>query len=177
MLQFTVGDPEKDFFEQNPHWRYLKTSKELISKHGKELASKLRWAIFLLLDPDSKYFKYLMLKRVEIVNDYLMDTGYTIQFDPENNEILNEDLKYVIQKYPDEIMSKHKIDYYEREKSYQLLVQSERTMKNNKDRADVQLKLGKIYDSLEKSEEKYFKEKKEARKRARGSEQPGILFK
>lgn len=175
-VKFTVGDPEKDFFEQNPHWRYLDSSQKLVKMFSADLVSKLRWAVFMVEDPDSKFYRYLKPKRVELVNNNYLKDIFTLHYDPETMKIVNEDIGFLFSQYGRETMSKVKKDYYEREFSYQLLVQQERECTNLKDKADVQLKLSKIYSSLEEAREAFEKENMEERTRSRGREQRGILF-
>ena len=134
--KFTVGDPEKDFFEQNPHWRYLDSSIKLLKLVPKDLASKLRWAVFLIEDPDSKYHRYSKLKRVEIVNENYLKGEYVIEYDPNTLTNINEDIKFLFDSYASETMSKIKRDYYERELSYEILVASERDCSDLKIKAD-----------------------------------------
>lgn len=176
-LRFTEGDPEKDFFEQNPHWRYLGSSIHLLKKYSKKLASKIRWAIFLIEDPDSKYFRYSKDKRVALVNDNYLKGDYRFDYDEETDSVKAEDHsdQFVLSTYAMETMSKTKRQYYERETSYELLVASERLSTDLKVKADVQIKLMKIFAELEKFRKEY-EEEKTSNKRTRGKEQPGILF-
>lgn len=175
--KFTVGDPDKDFFEQNPHWKYLDSSVKLFGHFDRETISKVRWAIYMIEDPDSKFFRYPKERRVELVNNnYLKDT-YTINYDPEKMKIVNEELEYALNVYARETMSKLKQDYYERELSYQILVGQERDATDLKLKADVQVKLAKIYDELNKAREAFEAENEEEKTKARGRQQPGMLFK
>ena len=175
-LKFTEGDPDKDFFEQNPHWRYLDSTQFLLRKFDEKTVSKIRWALYLILDPDSPYFRYSLSKRVEVVNRNYLKEDYYIEFDEINTQILNEDLKEVIDSYPDETMSQLKKDYYQREKAYQILVTQESVSVNLKLKADVQLKMAKIYEELLKAKDKFEIEKIEDRAKSRGTQQSGILF-
>lgn len=175
--KFTVGDPDKDFFEQNPHWKYLDSSIKLSEYFSKELLSKIRWAIYMIEDPDSKFFRYSKGRRVELVNNNYLKDDYTINYDPEKMKIVNEELEYALRVYARETMSKLKQDYYERELSYQILVGQERDATNLKLKADVQVKLAKIYDELNKAREAFETENEEEKTKARGRQQPGMLFK
>lgn len=175
-LKFTEGDPDKDFFEQNPHWKYLDSTQVLLRKFDEKIASKIRWALYLILDPDSPYFRYSLAKRVEVVNRNYLKEDYYIEFDEITTQILNEDLIEVINSYPDETMSQLKKDYYQREKAYQLLVTQESVSVNLKLKADVQLKMAKIYEELLKAKDKFEIEKIEDRAKSRGTQQSGILF-
>lgn len=181
-VKFTIGDPEQDFFEQNPHWKYLDSSQKLMKKFSNaEFISRIRWATFLILDPDSKYHRYPLEKRVELVNNnYLKEIG-DIVYEPERMKVMSDDFGFVFELYPRETMSKIKRDYYVRERSYQLLVQQERAIdgtsaKNLKDKADVQIKIAKIYDELMKAREEFEAENDEEKTKARGRQQPGIMF-
>lgn len=179
-IKFTNGDIDKDFFTQNPHWRYLDSSIKLLKIFSPDIASKLRWAVFLISDPDSKYYRFDLKKRVELVNNYL-DGLYNILFDDDKHEIANSDIDFLFRMYPAETMSKLKRDYFERELSYQILVRQERDIdgsdsKKLKDKADIQLKMSKIYDELKKAREEFEEENDAEKVRARGRQQPGVLF-
>lgn len=174
--KFVVGDPEKDFFEQNPELRYLDSSQKLLKQSSPEIASKVRWAVFMLFDPDSRFYRSKLEKRVELVNNNYLKGEITFNFEPETLKVTSQDFQYVIDAYPREFMTKAKRDYYERELSYQLLIQQERESNNMKDKADVQVKLARIYDALEKAREKFEEERQEELTKTRGSQQPGLMF-
>jgi hypothetical protein len=178
-LRFTEGDPEKDFFEQNPHWRYLDSSVLLLKNYKKELVSKIRWGIFLIEDPDSKYHRYSKDKRIDLVNKNYLKGDYHFGYDSEKNKTLMEDPRHqsVIDMYATETMSKIKRDYYEREISYGILVGLERESTKIKEKADVQLKICKINDELIAFRKTWEEEKnKSTASRSKGREQAGILF-
>ena len=176
MVKFTTGDPERDFFEQNPHWRYLDSSVRLLKKFDKETASMLRWALFYIEDPDSPYHRYSKNKRVELVNNNYLKDKYTLNFDPEKLEVTNKELKFLFDSYGRETMSKTKRDYYERETSYQLLVQQERECSDLKLKASTQTSLARISEGLDKAYEKLLAENESEKGKSRGTQQPGILF-
>lgn len=182
-IKFTEGDPDKDFFEQNPHWRYIDSSQRLLKQFSNlKLISKLRWAAYYIEDPDSKYYRYPKAKRVEVINNNYLKDDYELIFDEIEMKITNEEVKYLFEWYGTETMSKLKRDYYEREMSYQLIVQQERALsgesgKNLKDKAAIQVSIGKIYDELKKAREELDIENEEEKAKARGRQQPGTLFK
>ncbi len=180
-MKFTEGDPNRDFFEQNPHWRYLDSSVKLIKQFKPELVSKIRWAAFMIEDPDSKYHRLPKEKRVQIVNDNYLKEDYQIDYDPERMEVVSDEIQYLFRLYPSETMSKVKSDYYERERSYQLIVRQERDLEgttgsNLKAKADIQVKISKIYDELRKVREEFEAENEEQRAKTQGKQQPGVLF-
>jgi len=177
-LKFTVGDPDEDFFEQNPHWRYLDSTVDLKEKFG-ERTSKIRWALYLILDPDSKYHRYPFERRVEIVNNnYLTDSfGFQIELDEEDpDKIVNEELLFAVREYPKEIMAKVKREYYERERSYQQLLRMERESTKLAEKYKTQQSFTKIFADLEELRREAFKESAEIKAKAAGAQQPGILF-
>lgn len=175
-IRFTIGDPDRDFFEQNPHWKYLDSSQKLMKMFSKEVISKLRWAAFYVEDPDSKYHRYPKAKRVELVNSNYLKGDYELIYDEEQMKIVNDEIDFLFNMYAAETMSKLKRDYYERELSYQLLVAQERASNDLKLKADVQVKLAKIYDELKKAREEFEAENEEEKTKARGRQQPGMLF-
>lgn len=177
-MKFTTGDPERDFFEQNPHWRYLDSSKKLLKQKGKKASSKIRWAVFYAIDPDSPYYRYSIKKRVEVVNkEFLKDVDLEITYDDETLDIsLGDDLNYVLELYPGETMSEFKRDYYERKLSYDMLVRQERESNDLKVKGQVQLQLSKINKELKIAREELDRQTEEEKSKARGTQQPGVLF-
>jgi len=177
-MKFTTGDPERDFFEQNPHWRYLESSKKLLKQVGKNTASKIRWAVFYAVDPDSPYYRYSIKKRVEVVNrELLHNVDIDISYDEDTLDVsLGEDLNYVLELYPGETMSEFKRDYYERKLSYEMLVRKERESTDLKIKGQVQLQLSKINKELKLAREELDRQTEEEKSKARGTQQPGVLF-
>ena len=91
-------------------------------------------------------------------------------------KIISEDFQFVLDAYPRETMTKLKQDYYERELSYQLLVQQERAADNLKLKAEVQVKLSRISKDLQQIRESFEEEREEESVKTRGKQQPGMLF-
>lgn len=174
--KFTSGDPAKDFFKQNPHWRYLDSSVRLLSECSKEIASKVRWVAFYIMDPDSKFYRFPLNKRIEKVVKHYIKGDFNVYLDEDSHRIVCEDYQYVFDMYPAETMSKDKYDYYERERAYQLLSRQESESTNLKLKSDVQVKLFKIKDELDKLRQKFEDARDEEGSRARGRQQPGSLF-
>lgn len=65
-----TGNPDKDFFEQNPELKYKTEFKKLLEEYPKE-ASKVAWATYLLEDPNSKFYRVPREERLkEVENNY-----------------------------------------------------------------------------------------------------------
>lgn len=90
MNKIIVGDPKKDFFQQNPQFEVITIFKEL-QKSEKD-ASQIMWSIYLSEHPNSVLYRIKDLKerRKEISDNY-----YNIDWDKYNN-IINEFLKYTL---------------------------------------------------------------------------------
>lgn len=73
-----VGNPGLDFFEQNPVLAYKTEFADLIADLGKEKASKVAWAVYMVEDPDSPLFRIPISERIaEVKLNYKIDvTGY-----------------------------------------------------------------------------------------------------
>lgn len=56
-MSLISGDPNKDFFEQNPEIEYFSEVRAFIKKHGKKKAGKYLWATYMTEDPNSKLYK------------------------------------------------------------------------------------------------------------------------
>lgn len=94
-FQFVEGNPEHDFWEQNPQLRYFDQTKKLIEDIGEEKASKVMWAVFLLLDTGSKFRTIDYEERKKIISDnYLNDSRFNW-----------EEFNYLIDAYPEMAMS------------------------------------------------------------------------
>lgn len=62
-----VGNPGLDFFVQNPVLAYKTEFADLIKQYGKEKASKIAWATYMIEDPSSILFRIPLDERIEEV--------------------------------------------------------------------------------------------------------------
>ena len=76
MQKFIVGNPEEDFFEQNPHLGVIGVFKEIRMTMEKEDASKTCWSVYLLEDPDSKLWNIPKEDRSTEVKDNYYKLDY-----------------------------------------------------------------------------------------------------
>lgn len=71
MSNFVTGNPEHDFFEQNPELQYITAFRILIEEKGKKDASKLMWCIYMIEDPKSKIFRMPRNEKIsEVTQNY-----------------------------------------------------------------------------------------------------------
>lgn len=78
MIVFASGDPEKDFFEQNPELKYITEFAKLIEEEGKQKASRIMWCIYMIEDPKSSIFRLPRNQKVqEIIANYYKDYDET----------------------------------------------------------------------------------------------------
>lgn len=70
-----VGNPELNFFDQNPELRYISEIKKAVADYSDKEASKILWAIYMIEDPNSKLYRIPKDKRIEEVrkNYYEID--------------------------------------------------------------------------------------------------------
>lgn len=102
------GDPEKDFFEQNPEIRYLKDVNKFILKYGEKKTGFYMWAAYMFEDPRSKIYKVPIDERTEIV----MDTFLTSKMEGSGTrDQITDELKEVRAAYPTIILTKNQILY------------------------------------------------------------------
>jgi hypothetical protein len=74
MTAFVIGDPELDFFEQNPELRYLPVFRNYVDRVD---GSRILWAVYLTEDVKSKFFRYRHVRRRELVADnYLNEPDF-----------------------------------------------------------------------------------------------------
>ncbi|MDG1314744.1 MAG: hypothetical protein P8P29_04365 [Flavobacteriaceae bacterium] len=97
MAKRVTGNPEKDFFEQNPEIKYMDIGHEVLKREGKVKASKVMWAIYLSEDPESQLYRIpIAEKRKNIEDRYLSEV---------ENFDWNE-IEYAIRMYPRFILTK-----------------------------------------------------------------------
>jgi hypothetical protein len=66
------GNPEVDFFIQNPEFNYIKEINSIKSKLGEEETSKLLWAVYMIEDPYSRLESMPYQLRVQqVTTEYL----------------------------------------------------------------------------------------------------------
>lgn len=70
-----TGNPELDFFEQNPELKFKTEFKQLLEKYPKN-ASKIAWSVYMIEDPNSKFFRMPREERIAEIqkNYYNLDT-------------------------------------------------------------------------------------------------------
>ncbi len=68
-----TGNPEIDFFKQNPELRYLSPIKNIIDKYSESEASKILWAIYLLEDIGSKFYRLPRIERLSEIRKHYYD--------------------------------------------------------------------------------------------------------
>ena len=156
-----LNKEEHDFFEFNPELRYFDCINTLIKNVGPQVASDVMWAVYLYLDPDSKFFS----QRPEVRKDYIEKNFLKI---PDFNW---DDYDYVLACYPNISMSPSKADYF-RIRSLFNRVLSESEGADIETASSLLSKLSTIYTGLDKSESRMIKEQKAAAE-VKGMEQPG----
>lgn len=69
------GNPELNFFDQNPELKYISEIKKIVDGYSEKEASKILWAIYMIEDPNSKLYRIPKEKRIEEVkkNYYNID--------------------------------------------------------------------------------------------------------
>ncbi len=87
------GNIHDDFFEQNSELTILPSIKKLIEEKGKEEASKVMWAIYLMEDPQSTFYRIPREERIlEVQREYY-------NFNPnENTLVVQEYCKLILTK-------------------------------------------------------------------------------
>lgn len=102
------GDPEKDFFEQNPEIKYIPEIKRAIEKFGEKKAGIYMWAAYMFEDPRSRIYKVPIDERTEIIHDNYITPKL---FDSVPREQLLRELSELRQAYPRLILTKNQILY------------------------------------------------------------------
>lgn len=97
------GDPEKEFFEQNPELRYYPEIKRLIEKHGEKKAGVYMWAAYMFEDPRSKIYRVPIDERTSIISENYLK--------PKLKEFSVNELSEIRSVYPRLILTKTQILY------------------------------------------------------------------
>jgi len=144
MSAFVTGDPDQDFFKQNPELKYISEFKALIDTRGKEEASKIMWSLYMIEDPKSKIFR--MPRKDKLLE---VKTNYWPEFDEEQFTALGKTYgKYCMEK--EEFLYNIQIEKLDQ------LTEILRTLTISDDDSDLSKyirimdKLPKIWDGLDK---------------------------
>lgn len=77
MAEFVKGNPELSFFQQNPEHRYIGVIADLIREKGESEADRLMWAVYLVEDPNSVFYRMPMKERLlEVATYYLKNPEF-----------------------------------------------------------------------------------------------------
>lgn len=154
-----------DFFEWNPELRYFDCINKLVKSVGPMTASNIMWAVYLVLDPDSKFYA----ERLESRKKHIADNFLKIpDFDWDS-------IDYVMSCYPGISMSPAKSDYYRVRSLFNKLLDDAEGYESAEAQAFLS-KLSSIYIGIDKSETRMVKEKGKATE-VKGSQQPGKFAK
>lgn len=154
-----------DFFEWNPELRYFDCINQLVKSVGPMTASNIMWAVYLVLDPDSKFYA----ERLEIRKKHIADNFLKIpDFDWDS-------IDYVLSCYPKISMSPAKNDYYRVRSLFNKMLDEVEGEESEKIQAFL-AKLSSIYLGIDKSENRMVKEKGKAIE-VKGTQQPGKFAK
>lgn len=160
-----LNKEDHDFFEWNPELRYFDCITRLIKNKGSKVASDLMWAVYLTLDPDSKFFsERLEARRKHIAENFLGIPDFDW-----------DSIDYVLACYPEISMSPAKSDYFRVRALFNRLLDEVEGYESAKVESFLS-NLQKIYVGLDKSEIRMTKEKDKERE-VRGSQKPGKFAK
>lgn len=164
---FIQGNPEEDFFQQNPQVRYFDPVQRLLSSAAEDVAGKIMWAVYLTEDPDSKYYPLPYEERRRIIaENYLKQPDFPW-----------EDYSYVVSAYPDMCLGVTERWYKMLADKYSDMVVAVSKMDVIEEYKEILMmydKLEKIFKGLDVVENKMRKEKAQ-RVEVRGSAQAGMF--
>ena len=163
-FELVTGDPDSDFFTQNPELQFFPFVKTLINKHGSTDASKIMWSLYLVEDPKSKIYHAIHVdERIDIV-----EKRYGINY--------GEDAAPYVYDYIKAAMGPHAANYKLINDHFQKMLHA-LSGKDIDESADFLSKLKNIYNGLEIAEDKYVKETETQKTKYKGDREPGGLFK
>lgn len=157
-----LNKDEHDFFEYNPELRYFGCINQLMKSVGAKLASDVMWAVYLVLDPESKFFGQRLIERkATIATNFLGISDFAWdQYD------------YVMACYPEISMSPAKSDYFRVRNIFNRLLDDVEAVEDISKIQSFLTSLDKTYAGMDKAEMRMTKEKEQA-KELRGSQKPG----
>lgn len=136
------GNPERDFFDQNPEVAYFEPFAKV--KKEEKNASKICWAIFMREDPNSDFYRIPENQREEeIKKNYLKDEKFEF-----------EDYKYLIDAWPRYCLEKEEAMFKIWGDKLDQLTQHVRTLdptieKEEKRLVTIMEKMTKIWDAYD----------------------------
>lgn len=99
MSKLVTGNPESNFFEQNPELSVFRDVKQLINEVGKDRASTIMWAVYLTEDPRSKFYRMEKEeRRNEVATFYLEEPNFNW-----------DEIKELVDAYPRMCLSKEQV--------------------------------------------------------------------
>lgn len=163
-----TGNPEQDFFDQNPELKYMTAFAKVQNELSKSEASKLMWSVYLLEDPDSKFYSMPYKDRLAEIQD-LYNPDFNVD-DPLTKELITI--------YPRITMSKEKFMYKEQVDAMDALTTHLKTLRTEMTEDDksfnkfikVMEKLGKMWDGLDTIKQKFVEAESETQMRGGAQE-------
>lgn len=168
-----IANIEHDFFESNQEIRYFDSVIELINVYGKERASRIMWAVYLVTDPNSDFHSISIDDRRKIIaKNYLKEEDFNW-----DDELING----IIDEYPEWFLSGIEKRYRSLSDLLDRTVSKVEKLKveNDKDFDKINTFLRSIKPIFEGllAVKKSFDTEKETSKNIRGEDQPGWLAK
>lgn len=164
------GDPEKDFFEQNPEVQYIEDFRKLIDEEGsRERASRVMWAMYLVYDPNSDWYNMSTPEKKELARDnYLKDKEFDF-----------DEYRWLRKAYESQLL-------HITEKHFNVWVRKLEQMTNRMDDLNVDdgsdkvlmtyfTKLNSIWDTVHKVRERFETHRKQQLEESRGDLEIGGL--
>lgn len=131
------GNINEDFFLQNSDLTIAPEIKKLLEKEERSVASKIMWAIYLIEDPDSIYFRIPREERIkEVQKEY-----YNIKLEA-HKPLVDEYCRFVLSK--EQAMLKFYFD------AMDSLVTELRTRSDINNKIKILSNIPKIWEGLEK---------------------------
>lgn len=146
-MSFVTGNPEHDFFEQNVELKTISTFSNLLKDYSKSEASRIMWSIYLMEDPNSKLYRIPKEDRLREIK-----SSYYPEFD---TKVFKEHIalytRYNLSK--EESLFKIQIDKLEEVTAYlkELEVEDDSDLKKI---LDINSKLGKMWENIEKAKKR-----------------------
>lgn len=163
-FELVTGDPNLDFFTQNPQLEFFSFIELIKNKHKKEKANDILWSLYLVEDPKSKIYYGLQYdERIEKV-----EKKYNISY--------GEDCAPYKDAYINAAMGPHERNYKRLNDKFQKMIIALDSCEID-EAADFFAKLQTMYKGLDVVESKCVAEAAEFKNKYKGDREPGGLFK
>lgn len=163
-FELVFGDPNADFFEQNPQLEFFSFVQGLIQKNGKKRAGDIMWSLYLVEDPKSKIYYGISIDNRIAAAEKKYGINYAEDCAPYKEDYINA------------AMGPHERNFKRLNDKFQKMIIALDGSEID-EAAEFFSKLQTMYKGLDVVEAKYVTETVELKSQYKGDRKPGGLHK